>query len=97
MDRLIFWAISRCFIPETSSFRSISSSVSVQGRPAGRGPVIFVFFTSCVRSSEERGVVSPVECFVMHNSIALLVIVAPLRASRIAMSDLAQRLPTLIP
>ena len=33
----------------------------------------------------------------MHNSVALLVIVAPLRASRIAMSDLAQRLPTLIP
>jgi hypothetical protein len=38
--RLIFWAISGGLIPEASNFRSISSSVSVQGRPAGRGPVI---------------------------------------------------------
>jgi hypothetical protein len=40
MERFIFWAISRGFIPEVISLRSISSSVSVQGRPAGRGPVI---------------------------------------------------------
>jgi hypothetical protein len=39
MVRFIFWAISGGFIPEPSSFRSISSSVSVQGRPFGRGPV----------------------------------------------------------
>ena len=38
MVRFIFWAISGGFIPEPSSFRSISSSVSVQGRPFGRGP-----------------------------------------------------------
>jgi hypothetical protein len=41
MERFIFWAISRGFIPEVTSLRSISSSVSVHGRPAGRGPVIF--------------------------------------------------------
>jgi hypothetical protein len=40
MERFIFWAISRDFISEMISFRSISSSVSVQERPAGRGPVI---------------------------------------------------------
>jgi hypothetical protein len=37
--------------------------------------------------SRNRGV----ECAVMPNSIALLAIAAPLRESRIAMSDLAQR------
>ena len=41
MERFIFGAICRGFIPEASSFRSISSSVIVQGPPAGRGPVIF--------------------------------------------------------
>jgi hypothetical protein len=30
MERFIFWAISRGFIPEVTSLRSISSSVSVQ-------------------------------------------------------------------
>jgi hypothetical protein len=40
MERFIFWAISRGFIPEVSILRNISSSVIVQGRPAGRGPVI---------------------------------------------------------
>jgi hypothetical protein len=40
MERFIFWAISSGFIPEVSSLRSISSSVSVQRRPAGRGPLI---------------------------------------------------------
>jgi hypothetical protein len=40
IERFIFWAISRGFIPEVSSLRSISSSVSVQRWPAGRGPVI---------------------------------------------------------
>jgi len=39
-ERFSFCAISRGFIPEASSLRNISSSVSVQGRPAGRGPVI---------------------------------------------------------
>jgi hypothetical protein len=46
MERFIFWAISRDFIPEVTSLRSISSSVSVQGRPAGRGPVISLFLAS---------------------------------------------------
>ena len=41
MERFIFWAMSRGFIPEMMSFRSISSSVSVQELPAGRGPVNF--------------------------------------------------------
>ena len=40
IERFIFWAISSGFIPEVSSLRSISSSVSVQRRPAGRGPLI---------------------------------------------------------
>ena len=39
MERFIFWAIIRGFIPEVTRLRSISSSVSVHGRPAGR-PVI---------------------------------------------------------
>src|ERR1700688_2766145 len=39
MERFIFWAISRGFIPEVTSLRSILSCVSVQRRPAGRGPV----------------------------------------------------------
>jgi hypothetical protein len=38
--RFIFRAIAGAFIPEASSLRNISSSLSVQGRPAGRGPVI---------------------------------------------------------
>jgi hypothetical protein len=40
MERFIFGAICRGFIPEASSSRSISLSASVQRRPAGRGPVI---------------------------------------------------------
>jgi len=40
VERFSFWAISSGFIPEVSSLRSISSSVSVQRRPAGRGPLI---------------------------------------------------------